>query len=293
MAIVKAAAKRALRYLNIAVPIEVAGNRFRAPIVRGMGISNRRDAEPWMTDVLRRLLALAPGSAFLDVGVNIGQTLFKVKSLEPERSYVGFEPNPFCVGYANEVIRLNGFRHCEIVPVGLADQAAVCQFFAIDDQDSAGSIVEGLRPGQVIGRKQYVPVFPFESVAHLVPSKVGIVKIDVEGAELEVLQGMDALLRAQQPWITCEVLHSHTAEQIPTQRERNQTLMRFIDERGYVPYQIVKSGGTAGLRPIEAFSEGVYGPASQAVCDYLLAPRKLAGETVRAFGGTVEAAAAH
>ncbi|HEX2542325.1 MAG TPA: FkbM family methyltransferase [Caldimonas sp.] len=290
MAGVKAAAKRALRYLNITIPIEVAGRQFRAPLVRGLGFGNRRDAEPWMTDVLRRLLSLSPGTAFLDVGVNIGQTLFKVKSLEPDRPYVGFEPNPFCVQYANDVIRINGFRDCEILPVGLADQAAVCQFFAIDDTDSAGSIVEGLRPGQVIGRKQYVPVFPYETVAHLLPPRIGIVKIDVEGAELEVLRGMDSLLRAQQPWITCEVLHSHTAEQIPSQRERNRTLMDFMDERGYAAYQIVKAGPTAGLRPVEAFSEGVYGPASQAVCDYLLAPRKTARETLAAFDSRVEEA---
>jgi FkbM family methyltransferase len=237
-----------------------------------------------MTDLLRRLLALTPKTAIGDVGENIGQTLFKVKSLDPHRAYVGFEPNPFCVEYANEVIRINGFDHCQILPVGLADQATVVRFFAIDDADSAGSIVEGWRPGQVVGRQQFVPVFPFHAVAHLLPPEAGIVKIDVEGAELDVLRGMDGLLRAQQPWVTCEVLHSHTAEQIPRQHETNETLMRFVQERGYDVFQIVKEGGTAGLRRVAAFSEGVYGPASQAVCDYLLVPRTRLERTLAAFG---------
>lgn len=283
MSLLKSSAKRALRYLNFAMPIEVAGKQFRAPIIRGLGLSNRYDAEPWMTDVLRRLLNLAPHRAFLDVGVNIAQTLFKVRALDPDVAYVGFEPNPFCVQYAQEVIRINGLRSCDILPVGLSDQPSVCQFFAVSEEDSAGSIVVGLRPGQVPFRSQYVPVFPLDSLLHLLPDDIGIVKIDVEGAELEVLQGMPVLLDKHRPWVTCEVLHSHTRAKIAEQHERNVAMMEFLDARDYAAYQIVKTGAVAGLRPVTEFSEGVFGPESLAVSDYLLAPRRLSAATLAAF----------
>ena len=283
MSFVKTIARRALRSLNIAVPIQVGEARFRAPIIGGVGTTNRHDAEPWMTDVLRRLLAVAPRTGFIDVGVNLGQTLLKLRSLDASIPYVGFEPSPLCVQYSNEVIRMNGFQNCSVIPVGLSDKPEVCEFFAIQDDDSAASIVEGLRPGQIIGRKQYVPVFPLDNLVQMLPPAVSIVKIDVEGAELEVLKGMGGLIDANRPWITCEVLHSHTREQIPYQHGRNENLMQLVTGKGYSVYQIVKTGGSAGLKPVEAFSEGVYGPQSPPLCDYLFAPPSKAAATIQAF----------
>jgi len=164
MSFVKTAAKRALRSLIISVPIEVGSARFKAPIIGGVGRTNRHDAEPWMTDVLRRLLSVAPKTGFLDVGVNLGQTLLKLRSLDTTIPYLGFEPAPLCVQYSNELIRLNHFRDTAIIPVGLSDKSAVCEFFAGEDDSADASIVEGLRPGQVVGRKQYVPVFPLDDL---------------------------------------------------------------------------------------------------------------------------------
>ena len=283
MSYARVLARRALRSLNVAIPIKVGGKPFKAPVLQGFGMGNRHDSEPWMTDVIRRLLQVAPPTGFMDIGVNLAQTLYKLRSVDLTVPYIGFEPNPFCVRYANEAIRMNGFERCEIIPIGLSDRPQVCEFFALNEDDAAGSIVEGLRPGQATGRKQYVPVFPLDDVRHLVPEGVTIVKIDVEGAELEVLQGMSGFLRDQSPWVTCEVLHSHTAEQVAAQGERNQEMMRFMQDHGYTAFQIVKTAGSAGLRPVDKFGVGVFGPNSATDCDYLLAPAAFAEETARAF----------
>jgi hypothetical protein len=96
----KSLIKRLLMPFNIQVPVTVNGVKFKGIIMQGVGGSNFDLSEPWMVDALRRLLFLRPGAAFVDVGVNIGQTLLKLKSLAPDIVYVGFEPNPFCALYA-------------------------------------------------------------------------------------------------------------------------------------------------------------------------------------------------
>jgi hypothetical protein len=74
--------------------------------------------ENWMGQLLKLLLKLN-NHAFLDIGVNIGQTLCQVKSLDWERTYFGFEPNPSCNMFVEELIRLNKFKNIKIFPVGL------------------------------------------------------------------------------------------------------------------------------------------------------------------------------
>ena len=59
--------------------------------------------EPWMNSVLKDVFKVCEGT-FLDIGVNLGQTLLHVKTLEPARKYIGFEPNPTCCFYANSLI---------------------------------------------------------------------------------------------------------------------------------------------------------------------------------------------
>ena len=49
-----------------------------------------------MIDILKIVLPIE-NKKFIDVGVNIGQTLLKLKSVSSEIDYIGFEPNPICV----------------------------------------------------------------------------------------------------------------------------------------------------------------------------------------------------
>ena len=223
--------KRLLKPFNILIPVTVNGRRFKALLLQGVGGSNLDMSEPWMIDSLRRLMSLRPGSAFVDVGVNIGQTLLKLKSLEPGIVYLGFEPNPFCVRYAQELIRVNRLTNCEIIPVGLADYAGVITFIADSEADTAGSIISDLRPDKISLRRQHIPVFPLDSIAKdVLPDNPGVVKIDVEGAELEVISGMRGFLTERRPLVTCEVLHAHSADRLLMVSERNDQLR--IAEQG-------------------------------------------------------------
>jgi FkbM family methyltransferase len=284
----KTLAKRLLAPFNLVVPATINGRRFKIPILRGIGASNLSITELWMVDTLQRLLKLAPGTAFLDVGVNLGQSLLKLKSVDPEVRYIGFEPNPFCIQYVQELIRVNNLSYCELVPTGLADNFGLVDFIADSEADTAGSIIGNLRPGKESIRRQHIPVLVFDDIREgLIPSNSAVVKIDVEGAELEVMSGMRKFLLEQRPWVTCEVLHAHTEAQLPMLRERNNQLWQLLVKVNYAPFRILKDATqthVVGLEAIEAFGEGVWNPkTSPPLCDYLLVPSEAIDDTLRVF----------
>jgi len=75
-----------------------------------------------------------------------------------------------------------------------------------------------------------VPAITLDSYCHSNDIRPDVIKIDVEGAELLVLQGGRAVLGSCKPVILCEVHTRHLANcgGSPQQFER------FVDELGYV-----------------------------------------------------------
>jgi len=107
-----------LPYLNLTGAIEINNKTFVIPVNGGLGFDNLFLSEPWMTRLLSRLRPFFSG-AFVDVGVNVGQTLLKVYAVNERVNYIGFEPNPICNYYTQELIRLNRFEGCKLIPAGI------------------------------------------------------------------------------------------------------------------------------------------------------------------------------
>src|SRR5690348_5369770 len=93
----------ALWRANFTVTGRLGGLRLRVPIQYGAGWEHLRMREVWLFRGIERLRRDRPG-AFVDVGVNVGHTLVKVKAADPGREYIGFEPNPQCLTYVQHLI---------------------------------------------------------------------------------------------------------------------------------------------------------------------------------------------
>lgn len=94
-----------IQYFNFSVRTQNKGASIKVPIIGGVEISNIYEAEGWMDDILILLARKITSGTFIDVGVNIGQTLIKVKnSFNSSINYLGFEPNPNCVNYCYKLI---------------------------------------------------------------------------------------------------------------------------------------------------------------------------------------------
>ena len=248
--------------------------KLRIPIINGVGKNNYLAlSEPWMQGILVKLLD-NPNKTFVDVGVNLGQTLLKVKAINREINYIGFEPNPFCVNYVNQLIKKNNFPNTELWPVGLSSKTQVLKLnlFSDSNEDSAASIIEGFRAKSAVKKSINVPVFKFSDLNMDLSIKFDVIKIDVEGAELEVIESLHDKIKQDKPYILMEILPAYSKEN-KDRIDRQEKIKSLLDTLDYKIYRVNKSADQfINFVSVEDF--GIH--ADLNLCDYLLAPSEKA-----------------
>ncbi len=193
--------------------------------------------EPWMITMLDNILKIK-SKGIMDVGVNIGQTLMEIKSLKPDIPYIGFEPNASCVMYVEELIRINKFTNVTLVPVGLfkEDGLFTLDLYYDDMTNSGGSIIQdywAYTKKNPVFRKMVVPVMSFATINKSIPSvDYDIVKIDVEGAEMEVLETLIDEIVLRKPIIVIEILSAYSEENT-LRVERQNRILDIVNQLDY------------------------------------------------------------
>lgn len=195
---------------------------------------------------------------FADVGVNVGQIMLKVKSMDPARAYVGFEPSLVCSSYVDELIRVNELTGCTIVPLALSEKRGTMTFHYSTGADPQATMIDGFWTAQN-ERKFEKTIFVERGddvVRSITDDKVAILKVDVEGGELEVMAGFGSILKEDRPIVLVEVLPyltNYTGDEVETMafRERRcQSLMTNFYEAGYRPFRILPG---MRIEPVEHF----------------------------------------
>lgn len=238
--------------VNYRYTIKLNDRRIIVPSINGIRYIS---SEIWMFELLRELIPERQG-VFLDIGVNVGQTLVKLKALDPDRHYFGFEPNPTCIYYVNELLTANRFSNCTLLPIGLFNEDGLLPLgiYTDDPSDASASLMSEFRPGGIIRAQMLVPIFRYDNVASLLGiGTVGIVKIDTEGAEIEVLRSLVGMICRDLPFILLEVVPDY---EISFRIERQKELEDFLHSINYTIYSVdkTKTDGFAGLTQIESFT---------------------------------------
>lgn len=263
-----------LKKINIQVKIKLGDYKISIPIIKTIGLRNLFMTEIWMIQVLKKIIPLKEG-VFLDVGINIGQTLIKLKSVNRDMKYIGFEPNPLCVFYSNELIKQNNFQNCTIIPAGIytSNKILTLNLFSENELDSAASIIEEFRPDP-IARKMFVPVFDIETLQdkEAILNKVSILKIDVEGGELEVLSSFRSIIKENRPFILIEILPIYK-EDNTFRIDRQNKIESLIKEMEYVIYRILKNQDDTFLSFEKLSTINIH--SDLGMCDYVLVPTEM------------------
>ena len=269
--------------LPLCLPVKRLGQNMKIPL-GGWGVSlndtlsHFRWTGSWKAIVFERLVQ-GSRPIFVDVGANIGQTLLEIFATHPDARYVGFEPIPPCVSYLASMIQANKWETATILASALAAEEGVISLYRHSGSitDSCATVYEDLRPGRKFD-SNWVPSLRFDTVREkLNLNHIDLVKIDVEGAELEVIKGMEHTLNSIRPIILCEVLFSASAATIVTSTRRNEELMRRLMMSRYTVWQLLKSADLKGLqsiRPVAEFPRGCWTPANAELCDYLFLPKE-------------------
>jgi FkbM family methyltransferase len=263
-----------LRLFNLTFSWRINGRRFRIPLYGNTGFELFIEKEPWMSVVLKPLISLTKDGAFIDVGVNLGQTLLVVKSVKADMPYVGFEPNPVCLSYLTSLLKLNRLS-ARIFPVALAEKNGLAKLYrdAALPADSSATILENFREKQ--GTEHvYVPVYAADDAA-FASVIVGIIKIDVEGGELEVIKSLFSKIRLDRPYIICEILPVYDTNNTFRLRRQNE-ILTMLAELQYVIFRIHVDGKLQLLKEI-----GIHGRVQDS--NYLFIPAERQSAISQAF----------
>lgn len=151
-----------------------------------------RDGVPYEWDMLRDAAARNDG-LMLDVGANIGNhTLFWGAS---GFAVVAFEPDASLTSCLEASALLNEMRGVSVRSVALGSETGVCRLEMVDPTNI------GMQQA-VVGEGD-IPVVRLDD---LELSGVGTLKVDVEGMELDVLQGASSTIRRDLPNIYVEAV---------------------------------------------------------------------------------------
>jgi FkbM family methyltransferase len=165
--------------------------------------------EPGVQEALRR--HVRPGDVVYDVGANLGfYALLAARLTGPGGRVEAFEPVPGNAAAVACNAALNGFGNIAVHAVAVGAQEGEGELLVARDAGWSHLRDRGWHP-YTRGRLR-VPVLALDTLierGELPPPDV--VKIDVEGSEIAVLEGLSATLRARRVTVVCE-LHETNAE---------------------------------------------------------------------------------
>jgi FkbM family methyltransferase len=208
-------------------PVPVTGGHARGLLlepstlplthVQAYGIV-RGSVEPEVQEALRRVVA--PGATVYDVGANIGFfTLLCARLTGPTGRVVAFEPSPPAIPGLRANVALNGLAHVEVVERAVAAEPGRARLLQVGQHSWSHLEDRGRHPDTTAVVDVEVTTIDGEVAAgRAVPD---VLKVDVEGSEIAVLEGMRETLAEHRPVLVVE-LHG-----------TNREVMDLLDAAGY------------------------------------------------------------
>lgn len=163
--------------------------------------------EFWLTKFFAN--HIKPGDTVIDVGANLGYySVLAADLVGPEGHVVAVEPNPAIFQLLTQSMRVNGFAgRCDLrnIALGGSEKPKTLPFFVPNGEPKNGRFLQdGETPEQL---NRHGEVFEVKT-GTLDPGnldRVDLIKIDVEGAEIAVLDQLSPIIEKFNPIIACEV----------------------------------------------------------------------------------------
>jgi FkbM family methyltransferase len=158
-----------------------------------------------------------PEPVIIDCGANIGLSVLYFKRMYPKAKITAFEPDPALFRVLERNVHGNGFRDVELVNKAVWSSETVLNF-----------VVEGGDAGHVGGEgnggTMQVPAVRLKDF--LAKGPVDLLKVDIEGAEVEVLHDCPDMLHNVKA--VCMEFHSYVGK-----KQGLGEMIKLFEDRGF------------------------------------------------------------
>jgi FkbM family methyltransferase len=184
-------------------------------------------------------------STFVDVGTNRGQWLEAAVRCAPAGRHLAFEANPdLCVSIKER------FPGVDLRPLALSNTSGYAQFCRFRRLDGFSGLIQRHDVPDSYDFIE-VPVARLDDeINELAPS---LIKIDVEGAELDVLLGSENVLRTYQP----PIIFEHQAAPALLYERTSADVWSFLTDFGYRIFDLPGAGPMLRSDFVAAASSGL------------------------------------
>jgi FkbM family methyltransferase len=157
--------------------------------------------------------ALERGGTFIDVGANQGfYTILASRTVGPDGRVIAFEPAPSENRKLVRNLRINRCANATVEASAVGAHGGESSFrYVLGHQGSYSGLGEGANDVTAPHRTITVPQTTLDAYADVHGLRsVDVLKLDIEGGELDALKGAEVLLQTSRPVVLCEVSDQRT-----------------------------------------------------------------------------------
>ena len=183
------------------------------------------------TETLHFLDLLKPGALVIDAGANFGHyALTAANVVGREGLVIAFEPHPETFSLLDENRKLLPWNNLRAVQAGLGSEDATLAIHT-DTANPGGHSFYAWNLRDTDCSSNWVKVYALDSylAEHIHGRAVNVIKIDVQGFEMEVLRGATRTIERDRPAIFCEI----TPDALQRAGSGLDEILGFFRSRGY------------------------------------------------------------
>lgn len=248
----KTPVQRFLALLGLRSSRKIAGRKFYFDPATDIGLELLVTGQFEQNAIRQCANFIRPDGIVIDIGANIGVHTVHFADVARFGKVICFEPARSTFG-----LLLRNVQHlANVIPVnvGLSDSTSLQPFFVAADNAYSGLKDTNRKP---ILRQEFIACFKGDDIlSPLIEEKrVDLVKIDVEGLEMQVLTGMKGFIAAYRPVIFCEIFGGQQSNPDPA------STVQFCVSLGYDAFVL------SGSQLVPA------GPHTDRLYNYFFIPR--------------------
>jgi FkbM family methyltransferase len=145
---------------------------------------------------------LSSDAVCIDGGANIGVLTLALALYAPRGRVIAFEPSQRCLPYLRYNLELNTVVNAHVEPLGLWSHPGTLMLNG-DPRHPGGAYVGKADPTTVPEQIHVTSIDSWANEAGL--TRLDLLKLDIEGAELQALEGASRTIASLRPSVLCEV----------------------------------------------------------------------------------------